>query len=375
MRILVAMDSFKGSLTAPEACRAVQEGLADASPAFDCDIMPIADGGEGFVDVLAGAAGGDMIPVECHDPLGRPLSAPFLRLPDGAAAVETAAASGLTLIAPGERDVMRATTLGTGEQLLRALECGAHTVYLGLGGSATTDGGLGLMRALGMRFYDARGGEVTLPAQLGGLARVDKSGLTPLLGGVRLVAASDVHSPLTGPEGAAHVFGPQKGASPAQVEELDAALAHLSRCMRAAGLEMEGPGAGAAGGLGGALRALGFELRAGVDTVLEMTGARARLERAELLIVGEGMTDGQTAAGKAPCGVARLARELGRPAVCLSGALGAGYDALYAEGVTAAFAAVARPMDVERAMAGAYAYLRSRACDVGRLWAAARAAR
>ena len=226
MRILVAMDSFKGSLTAPEACRAVQEGLADASPAFDCDIMPIADGGEGFVDVLAGAAGGDMIPVECHDPLGRPLSAPFLRLPDGTAAVETAAASGLTLIAPGERDVMRATTLGTGEQLLRALECGAHTVYLGLGGSATTDGGLGLLRALGMRFYDARGGEVTLPAQLGGLARVDKSGLTPLLGGVRLVAASDVHSPLTGPEGAAHVFGPQKGASPAQVE-------HAARCYRA----------------------------------------------------------------------------------------------------------------------------------------------
>lgn len=372
MRALAAMDSFKGSLSAQEACRAVADGLRAACGEFEVDMMPIADGGEGFVDVLCDAVGGERVCGACHDPLGRAMSAPFLLTPDGTAVIETAAASGLTLIPPERRDIMRATTYGTGEQLRAALDSGARAICMGLGGSATSDGGLGLMRALGMRFWDGGGREVTTPAELERLERVDASGLDRRLGERALRAACDVDSPLAGPRGAAHVFGPQKGASPAQVERLDAALERLSRRMRAAGFDMEGPGAGAAGGLGGALRALGFELRPGVDIVLELTGARERIRRAELVIVGEGMTDSQTAAGKAPCGVARLARELGRAAVCISGGLGDDYPALYEHGFTAAFAAVARPMDVERAMGNAREYLFNRARDVGRLWAAAR---
>lgn len=372
MRVVIAMDSFKGSLSARAACQAVADGLRAASAAFDVDMMPIADGGEGFVDVLADATGGERVWGACHDPLGRGMSAPFLRMPGGVAAIEMAAASGLTLVQPAERDIMRAATYGTGEQLRQALDGGAQRICLGLGGSATCDGGLGLMRALGMRFCDGEGRELATPAELERLERVDASGLDARLMGCARQAACDVDSPLTGPSGAARVFGPQKGATPEQVERLDAGLARLSRCMRAAGFDMEGPGAGAAGGLGGALRALGFELRPGVDMVLELTGARARIARAELVIVGEGMTDSQTAAGKAPCGVARLARELGRAAVCISGGLGDDYPALYAQGFTAAFAAVARPMNVEMAIERAREYLFDRARDVGRLWAAAR---
>lgn len=372
MRAIVAMDSFKGSLSASEACQAVADGLRAASAAFDVDLMPIADGGEGFLDVLADATGGERVSGACHDPLGRVMSAPFLRTPDGVAVIEMAAASGLTLLTPAERDIMRATTYGTGEQLMDALRGGAKRICLGLGGSATCDGGLGLMRALGMKFCDGAGREVTTPEELERLEHVDASELDARLMRCDRQAACDVDSPLTGPLGAAHVFGPQKGAGPAEVERLDAALARLSRCMRAAGFDMEGPGAGAAGGLGGALKALGFELRPGVDMVLELTHARARIARAELAIVGEGMTDSQTAAGKAPCGVARLAAELGRATVCISGGLGDDYPALYEHGFTAAFSAVARPMSVECAIGNAREYLFNRARDVGRLWVAAR---
>lgn len=372
MRVLIAMDSFKGSLGAKEACQAAADGLLAADARFEVDIMPIADGGEGFVSVLADATGGEVICGACHDPLGRVMSAPFLRMPDGAAAIEMAAASGLTLISPGERDIMRSTTFGTGEQLLEAIMSGARRVYIGLGGSATCDGGMGLMRALGARFLDADGRELRVPAELEHLERVELDAMFKALQGVRGVAACDVDSPLTGPRGAAHVFGPQKGASPEQVLKLDAALERLSRCMREAGCDMECAGAGAAGGLGGALHAMGFELRPGIDAVLEMTGAAERMRASELVIVGEGMTDSQTAAGKAPCGVSRLARDMGRTAVCISGGLGSGIEELYGAGVTAAFAAVKRPMTVETAMADAYGLLRASALNVGRLWMAAR---
>ncbi len=371
MRVVIAMDSFKGSLDAAQACRAVAEGFMAASPDYEVDIMPVADGGEGFLAVLADSAGGNMIYGACHDPLNRVICAPFLRMPDGSAVIETAAASGLTLVKPQERDIMRATTYGTGEQLMSALKSGAKRIYIGLGGSATCDGGMGLMRALGMKFYCGER-EITQPHELNQIERVDASGLTPLLKATQLIAACDVDSPLTGAKGAAHVFGPQKGASPDQVLELDRGLSRLREAMSKAGFSMDCPGAGAAGGLGGALKALGFKLCSGVDTVLDITHARERIARAELTIVGEGMTDSQSAAGKAPCGIARLARELGCPTVCISGSLGADYQQMYAQGLTAAFASVARPMELKCAMDNAYESLRERACDVARLWAAAR---
>lgn len=372
MHVVVAMDSFKGSLNAEKACRAVRDGLMAASDKFDVDMMPVADGGEGFLSVLAGSTGGEMVFGACHDPLGRAMRAPFLRMPDESVVVETAAASGLTLIRPEERDIMHSTTYGTGEQLMAALKSGAKRIYVGLGGSATCDGGIGLMRALGIKFLDCDGHEIEFPADMRRLQSIDAANLTPLISQAECIAACDVDSPLTGKDGAAYVFGPQKGAKPEQVEQLDAGLVQLSAVMRETGFNMERPGAGAAGGLGGAFSALGFRLCSGVDTVLEIVHARKRIEQAELVIVGEGMTDSQTAAGKAPCGIARLAHELGRAAVCISGSLGNGYQELYSQGITAAFASVARPMELVTAMNHAREYLFDKARDVGRLWLAAR---
>lgn len=372
MRVVAAMDSFKGSLDAIGACRAVADGLRAACDEFEVDMMPMSDGGEGFLDVLAEVAGGGRVFGACHDPLCRVMRAPFLRIGADTAAIETAAASGLTLIKPAQRDILSEVTFGTGEQVRSALDAGCKRICMGLGGSATCDGGLGLMRALGVRFMDASGREITMPAQLVSLEKVDISGLDPRLAAVKKEAACDVSAPLCGPSGAACVFGPQKGASPEQVKLLDSALGRLRDRMQAAGLGMDGAGAGAAGGLGGALMALGFELRSGTDMVLELSRARERIAKAELVIVGEGMTDAQTAAGKAPCGVAGLARALGRAAICISGALGDDYSAVYAGGITAAFSAVARPMSLDCAIKGAREYLFSRACDIGRLWRAAR---
>ena len=371
MRVVIAMDSFKGSLDAAQACCAVAEGFMAASPDYEVDIMPIADGGEGFLSVLADSAGGNMIYGACHDPLSRVICAPFLRMPDGSAVIETAAASGLTLVKQDERDIMHSTTYGTGEQLLSALQTRAKRIFIGLGGSATCDGGIGLMRALGMKFFCGEH-EITQPHELIRIERVDSSALTPLIKDAELIAACDVDSPLTGENGAAHVFGAQKGASPDQVLKLDMGLDRLRSAMSKSGFSMDCPGAGAAGGLGGALKALGFRLCSGVDTVLDITHAKERIARAELTIVGEGMTDSQSAAGKAPCGIARLARELGCPAVCISGSLGADYQQMYEHGLTAAFASVVRPMDLKCAMDNAYESLRARACDVARLWATAR---
>lgn len=375
MRVVVSMDSFKGSLDAGEACRAIRDGFMAASGDFDVDMMPVADGGEGFLSVLADCAGGKMIFGACHNPLGRAMCAPFLRMPDGSAVIETAAASGLTLIKPDELDIMHSTTYGTGEQLMAALKSGSKRIYIGLGGSATCDGGMGLMRALGIKFLAKDGTEIEFPCDMYRIEKVDASGVSPLLRNAECTAACDVDSPLTGEKGAACVFGPQKGATKNQVHELDSGLAHLSLVMSKAGFSMECPGAGAAGGLGGALNALGFRICSGVDTVLDIVNASERISRAELTIVGEGMTDGQTASGKAPCGIARLARRVDCPVVCISGSLGDGYQELYAQGVTAAFASVVRPMDLDNAICHAREYLFNRAYDVARLWAVARNAK
>lgn len=375
MRVLIAMDSFKGSLSALEACQAVAQGLMSAHTGFECDLMPISDGGEGFAATLAVATGGQMVEVEVDGPLGAPVLAQYARLPDGSAAIEMAAAAGLTLLLPEQRNPLKTTTLGVGQLMAHALESGARTLYIGLGGSATNDGGLGLLCGLGGYLTDETG-EPLFPSgeNLERVAALHLEGLNPLLREARIVAACDVDNPLCGPQGASHVFGPQKGADPAMVERLDAGLEHLAGVVeRQLGRDMcTPPGSGAAGGVGGCLTAiLDAELTSGIDLALACAGAERRISESQLVVVGEGNTDAQTAHGKAPAGITRLAARLARPVVCLSGGLGEGYEQLYSLGLTAAFPAVCAPMPLERALALALPLLTQRAQDLGRVWVAA----
>jgi len=358
MRIVVAPDSFKGSLSALEAARAMERGILAVLPGAEVRKVPIADGGEGTVEALVAGAGGRLEEREVTGPLGAPVRARFGVLGDGAtAAIEMAAASGLPLVPREQRDPRATTTRGTGELVKAALDLGLSRLVVGIGGSATNDGGAGMARALGARFLDAAGRE--LPeggAALARLARIDLGGLDPRLAAVELTVACDVDNPLTGPRGASAVYGPQKGATPEMVQELDAALGRFAEVARAAtGRDVAGlPGAGAAGGLGaGLLLFTPARLRPGVEIVLETTGFDALVEGADLVITGEGRTDFQSAMGKAPAGVARAAKRHGVPVVCLSGGLGPGYDDLLGQGVDAICSASPAPMPLEEAMAQA----------------------
>lgn len=372
MRILVAPDSFKGSVSAPEAAEAIARGIRAVFPAAEVVKLPIADGGEGTVDALVTATGGRTEARTVSGPLGEPVRARWGVLGDGATAViEAAAASGLTLVPPARRDPRVTTTRGTGELVRAALDAGLRRIVLGIGGSATNDGGAGLARALGARLLDADGRD--LPeggAALARLARIDLSGLEPRLAGVELLVACDVDNPLTGPRGASAVFGPQKGATPEAVRALDAALARYAEVARAAtGRDVaDRPGAGAAGGLGaGLLLFTPARLVPGVELVLEATGFDRLLERAALVFTGEGRTDRQTAMGKAPAGVAAAARRRGVPVICLSGALGEGAEEVLALGVDALLAIAPGPLTLEESMARAPALLEAAAARACRL--------
>lgn len=368
MRILIAPDSFKGSLSALAAAQCMERGARAVFPQAVCDLIPMADGGEGTVDALVEATKGQTFPLTVRGPLGKAVEARWGLFGDGrTAVVEMASASGLPLLRPEERDPLRACTFGTGE-LIRAALAVLHrqsenrppekaerpTLIIGIGGSATNDGGSGAVRALGTRFLDANGDD--LPpggAALARLDRIDRSGLDPLLAQTEILVACDVDNPLTGPRGASAVFGPQKGADPDMVRELDAALAHYAALARAAtGRDIaDQPGAGAAGGLGaGLLFFTGAALRPGVEIVLEATDFAARAQQADLVLTGEGMSDFQTAYGKAPVGVARAAKRFGRPVLCISGALGRNVEDVYAQGIDALAGAVSSVSTLEDCM-------------------------
>lgn len=328
MRIVVAPDSFKGSLSALEVCQAIEAGLRESlGESAEIVSVPLADGGEGTVQALADATRGRIVPKRVTGPLGEPVDAFYGLLGDGrTAAIEMAAASGLPLIASERRDPMRATTYGTGELIAAALEHGASELIVGVGGSATNDGGAGMAQALGFRLLDVDGRD--LPAGGAALARLDRieaaPGLRERLGGLRVRVACDVDNPLCGPSGASSVYGPQKGARPEQVRALDAALANFARVVsRDLGVEiLDVPGAGAAGGLGGGLLAfLGGELTPGVEIVVDAVGLVGALEGADLCITGEGQLDEQTARGKTPMGALRAARRQGVPVIALGGAV------------------------------------------------------
>jgi glycerate kinase len=374
LRVVVAPDSFKGSLGAIGAAGAMARGIRAVFPSAEVVEVPIADGGEGTVDALVAATGGRVESCTVSGPLGDPVAARWGVLGDGATAViEAAAASGLTLLDPARRDPRCTSTRGTGELVRAALDAGLRRLVLGLGGSATNDGGAGLARALGARFLDREGQE--LPeggAALARLARIDLAGLDPRLAGAELLVACDVENPLTGPEGASAVYGPQKGATPETVRELDAALARFAEVARAAtGRDVAAvPGAGAAGGLAaGLLSFTPARLRRGVELVLEATGFARLLEGADLVLTGEGRTDRQTAWGKAPVGVAAAVHRAGAgvPVVCLSGALGEGAEEVLALGVDALLSIAPGPLPLEECMARAPELLEAAAARVCRL--------
>ncbi|MFJ8310325.1 MULTISPECIES: glycerate kinase [unclassified Streptomyces] len=325
-RVLVAADKFKGSLTAVQVAERVTAGLRRVVPDLRVETLPVADGGDGTV-AAAVAAGFERREARVTGPLGTPVTAAYA-VRDGVAVVEMAEASGLQHLPEGVFAALTATTYGSGELLLAALEAGARTIVFGVGGSATTDGGAGMLAALGARLLDASGEPVGPGGgALADLATADFSGLDPRFEGVELVLASDVDNPLTGPKGAPAVYGPQKGASPEDVAALDAALAHYAKVLEAtlgakAAAAALAPGAGAAGGIGyGALVALDAAFRPGIEVMLDVLGFAPALARATLVITGEGSLDEQTLHGKAPAGVAAAARAAGIEVVAVCGRL------------------------------------------------------
>ena len=372
MKLVIAPDSFKESLSARAVAEAIAAGWARVYPDAELLLCPMADGGEGTVDALLSATGGKLQQTRVSGPLGDPVEAHWGLLPDAQAIIEMAEASGLHRVEPGRRDVLAASSYGTGELIRAALDAGVRRIVLGLGGSATNDGGAGLLAALGVRFLDREGQELPLGgAALARLSQIDLTGLDTRLAQVEVMVAADVDNPLCGPRGASAVFGPQKGASPEQVAQLDEALGHYADVMAATlGEDLRDfPGVGAAGGLGFAARAVlraGF--RPGVELVAELSGLVEAMQGADLVITGEGRLDGQSLHGKTPVGVARLARTAGVPVIALAGSLGEGYQRLYAEGIGAAFSLAPGPLSLEQAMAEAGPELSARAADLARLW-------
>jgi glycerate kinase len=373
MKIVIAPDSFKDSLSAQGVADAIALGLTGVWPDAQLVKCPMADGGEGTVESILAACEGQLRRTTVRGPLGTPVDAAWGWLPLSLTAIiEMAEASGLQLVAPGQRDACVSSTYGTGELIRAALDAGAQRVILAIGGSATNDGGAGAMQALGVKLLDAK--EQTLAP--GGLAlahltRIDLSELDPRLAQVRFDIAADVNNPLCGPHGASAIFGPQKGASAAQVEQLDRALGHFAdQCAQVLKSDVrDEPGSGAAGGLGFAAKAfLGAQFKAGVEVVAELVGLSEAVKGADLVITGEGRFDAQTLRGKTPFGVARIARQHGVPVIVIAGTLGEGYQALYEHGIDAAFALTSGPMTLEQACSEAPRLLAERASDIARVW-------
>lgn len=372
MHILVAPDSYKGSLSAVAVADAMEQGIRSVFPNARVTKVPIADGGEGTVEALLAAAGGQVVLQNVTGPLGNSVEAHWGILGDGRTGViEMAAASGLALVPANRRDPRVTTTYGTGELIRAALDRGLHRLIIGIGGSATNDGGAGMIQALGGRFLDAAGNELARGgSELARLSSIDLAGLDPRLSDVEILVACDVDNPLCGPHGASAVYGPQKGASPEMVTELDGALGKYARIAEmATGKDVaQVPGAGAAGGLGaGFLFFTGARLQSGVQIVLEAVDFGRLVREADLVITGEGNTDHQTARGKAPVGVARIAKQFDVPVVCLSGGLGDGSDEVLDEGIDALASIVDGPASLDECIASARELLQAAAARVCRM--------
>jgi len=367
-RMVIAMDSFKGSLSSVQAGNIVKKALLAHFPGAEAEVVPMADGGEGTLEAIAAAAGGRIVPMNATGPLGSPVKTAYV-IRDDTAVLETAHVAGLTMVPQDHRHPYRTTTAGLGELMRSALDAGIRKFVIGLGGSATCDGGIGMLRAFGARFLDADGRELKgCGADLLRLHAVDLAGLDPRLKDCEIIAASDVTNPLCGPQGASIVFAPQKGASADEADLLDRHMARYAALMEnALGRSLQNtPGAGAAGGLGFALLALGAQIRSGAEMILELSGFREKLARADWVITGEGRSDRQTLYGKLPFRVAQIAKACGVPAILISGSLGEGAGEL-GEHFAGCFAAVREPASVQECMAQAEPLLFSCAANVFRL--------
>ena len=357
MKILIAPDSFKGNLSSLQVAAALETGVRRVLPRARCLKLPVADGGEGTVQSLLDALGGSLVRKQVCGPAGRPVRACYGLLADGESAViEAAEASGLPLVSGRERNPLRTTSYGTGELLRAALDRGVRHIIIGIGGTATSDGGAGVAQALGARFYSAAGRELRRPATGGMLERITRiatDAMHPGLRRCRVTVACDVKNPLCGPHGAARVYGPQKGATPKAVATLDRNLACFGRLIER-DLQckvLTVPGAGAGGGLGAGLLAFcGARLRPGVRIVLQAVHFRRHLQDADLVITGEGRIDAQTPFGKTPAGVASAARASGVPVIAIGGALADDAGTVFKHGINGLESAAARDMDLAEAL-------------------------
>jgi glycerate kinase len=354
VKIVIASDSYKGSNTSLKVAGFIEEGARRIFPDAEFVKIPIADGGEGTVEALITGLGGSVVPVTAEDPLGRPVDA-FYGVMEGKAVLEMAAASGLPRLAENEKNPRLASTYGTGQVLLAALEAGYRDITIGIGGSATNDGGAGLAQALGFRLI-GRGG-ADLPrggAALADIREIDDTNATPLLRNASIHVACDVDNPLLGEHGASAVYGPQKGADLAMVKELEGALerfADVTEAWKGRGMRNM-PGAGAAGGLGFGLTAFcDASIKSGIETILDLTGFDELARGADLVITGEGRIDGQSVRGKVPVGVAARARPAGVPVLAVVGDIGRGASAVYDFGIDAIMSTVDRAMPLEEAIA------------------------
>lgn len=354
MKILLCMDSFKGTLTSLEAARCVETGFRKVWPQADYVTLPISDGGEGFTEAMAAIRGGEVTTLPASDPLGRPILASAFFPEPHTAVLDLASASGLTLLKPEERDPLKTTTYGTGEIIRAATERGARTVILGLGGSATNDGGVGLLQALGYSFIDADGHEISRGG--GELVNIHSMSGTTIPDAVKqcsFILATDVRNPFIGPEGATFVFSAQKGASASAQQQLEAGMV----CLAQVYLDFTSrdirqlPGTGAAGGVSGALMAvLGAEYRNGLDLLLDYAGFESLLAGADLVVTGEGSFDAQSRFGKVPLGIARRARHATIPVIAINGSVSGDIGWAADEGLAAVVSAVADPSTLDEVL-------------------------
>jgi glycerate kinase len=355
VKIVIAPDSFKGSISAIEAAEAIERGVKRCFPQAETIKVPIADGGEGTMDCLLKSSGGQKVQEQVTGPLGQLVTAEYGILHSGnIAIIEVAQASGITLISKEKRNPLNATTFGTGELIKKALDDGCRHFILALGGSATNDGGAGMLQALGMRLLDEQGKEVGWGgANLKQIHSIDDSSWDPRIAESQFLIASDVQSPLIGPEGATHIFGPQKGATQEMIEQLEHnMIAWADLIEQKTGIRLHHmAGAGAAGGICGAFLAFfPVTIKRGIDVVIEYTGIHESLKGADLVITGEGQIDEQTASGKTPMGIAQEAQKHNVPTIALAGSVGNGIDKLYQHGIKAVFSIVNSPMTLKEAM-------------------------
>ncbi|MBF6626411.1 glycerate kinase [Aerococcaceae bacterium zg-BR9] len=354
-KIVIASDSFKGSASSKEIGEYIAEGIRCVRPEYNTEIYSIADGGEGTVDAILDVIKGEYVSLEVQGPLGKPVQAHYALVDEGKTAIiEMAEASGITLVDKNELNIMRASTYGTGQLIKDAIERGVSKIYIGIGGSATNDGGLGMAQALGFEFFDSKENKLSDGAvNLEKIVEIQSKNALPGLETVETIIISDVTNPLCGPNGASEIYGPQKGASVEQIKQLDRALSHYADVLeKEFGKKVKHlEGAGAAGGLGAGLMVyLNAKASRGIDTILNLIKIEEAISNADLVITGEGSLDGQSINGKAPVGIAKIAQKYGVPTIAIVGSKSRDIDAVYAAGISGVFDIINQPMSLEDAI-------------------------